>query len=102
MNEFDLEIMKVDNVICDNISKKDALGEQLLSQNIIAQLRNFVEAVALKIYSLTCETEVTYDEKQKALNYIKSWFLKKMRLGGENPIGRRSFSRWGSSTRAGF
>lgn len=73
MNEFDREILSVDQVICDNISKKDALGIKLLSQNIISQLRNFVEAIALKIYSLTHQSEVTFQEKQKALHYIKSY-----------------------------
>ncbi len=72
MNEFDREILNVNQVICDNIAKKDALGIKLLSQNIIAQLRNFVEAIALKIYSLNSQTEVTYEEKQKALRYIKT------------------------------
>ena len=49
MNLFDKEILNVDRVICENIAKKEALGIKLLSQNIIAQLRNFVEAIALKI-----------------------------------------------------
>ena len=72
MNEFDREILNVNQVICDNIAKKEALGIKLLSQNIISQLRNFVEAISLKIYSMTCATEVTYYEKQKALRYVKS------------------------------
>lgn len=73
MDEFEREILKTDQVICENIDKKDALGINLLSQNIISQLRNFVEAIALKIYSQTNETEVSYDEKKKALRYIKSF-----------------------------
>lgn len=72
MNDFDKAILSVDQVICDNIAKKEVLGLKLLSQNIIAQLRNFVEALALKIYSLSHETEVTYNEKKKALSYIKA------------------------------
>lgn len=72
MNEFDREILNVDKVICDNIDKREALGIKLLSQNIISQLRNFVEAIVLKIYSFTHETKVSYDEKKKALKYIKT------------------------------
>ena len=72
MDEFGREILNVDQVICDNIAKKEALGIKLLSQNIIAQLRNFVEAIALKIYSVSHATEVSYDEKKRALRYIKS------------------------------
>ena len=48
------------------------MGIKLLSQNIIAQLRNFVEAIALKIYSVSHVTEVSYDEKKRALRYIRS------------------------------
>ena len=35
MNELDREILKTNQVICDNIAKKEALGTALLSQNII-------------------------------------------------------------------
>ncbi len=72
MNQFDKEILNVDRVICENIAQEAALGIKLLSQNIIAQLRNFVEAIALKIYSFTNETEVSYEEKKKAPSYIRS------------------------------
>ena len=46
MDLFLKKILITDKVICDNINKKDALGIELLSQNIVAQLRNFVEAIA--------------------------------------------------------
>lgn len=72
MDIFDNEILKVDKVICDNIAKKEALGDELLSQNIISQLRNFVEAIAIKIYSSTCNTGIDKEERRKALRYIKS------------------------------
>ena len=72
MDIFDREILKANQVISDNIAKKEALGTALLSQNIISQLRNFVEATALKIYSLTSKTDITYEEKQKALRYIRA------------------------------
>ena len=72
MNQFDKEILNIDQVICENIAQKEALGIKIFSQNIIAQLRNFVEAIALKIYSVSCTTEVSYDEKKKAIRYIKS------------------------------
>ena len=58
MNKFDENILKVNSVICDNISKKDLLGEGLMSQNILAHVRNLVDAVALRIYSEEHETEI--------------------------------------------
>jgi len=72
MDIFDSEILKVDKVICDNIAQKTVLGDELLSQNIISQLRNFVEAIAIKIYSCTCNTSMAKEERKKALQYIKS------------------------------
>ncbi|MDE6504804.1 MAG: ATP-dependent RecD-like DNA helicase [Clostridia bacterium] len=72
MDIFDNEVLKVNEVICNNIAKKEALGEGLLSQNIISHLRNFVEAIALKIYSTVCETSVTEEEMKKALKYMRA------------------------------
>ena len=44
-------ILVISNNITENIRKADVLGIELLSQNIMSQLRNFVEAVAVMIYS---------------------------------------------------
>ena len=41
------EINNINMVIDDNISEKDYLNRGLLSQNILAQLRNLVEDVTL-------------------------------------------------------
>ncbi len=71
MNKFDEEILKVNKVICSNIAKQEALGVGLLSQNIISQLRNFVEAIAIKIYSETNETSFEQEERTKALKFIR-------------------------------
>lgn len=43
------EIKNINKVINDNIGNKDYLGRGLLSQNILAQLRNFVEDIIVWI-----------------------------------------------------
>lgn len=52
MDKFTENIKKVDSIICANIAKREVIADDgLLAQNVLAQLRNFVEAVAIKIYS---------------------------------------------------
>ena len=72
MDLFLEKILITDKVICDNIDKKDVLGIELLSQNIVAQLRNFVEAIA----RFLCRQEIDIADNQKgttaAISYIKS------------------------------
>ena len=72
MDLFLEKILTTDKVICDNIDKKEALGIELLSQNIIAQLRNFVEAIAR--FLCRQEKEIADNQKgtQTAISYIKS------------------------------
>ena len=72
MDLFLEKILTTDKVICDNIDKKDALGVELLSQNIVAQLRNFVEAIAR--FLCRQEKEISDNQKgtQTAISYIKS------------------------------
>lgn len=51
MLRIDKAILDVNSVICDNISHVDCLDRGLLSQNILGQIRNFVEYIAIKSYS---------------------------------------------------
>lgn len=44
----------------------------MLSQNILSQLRNFVEHIALKICSNGRDIEVSYENIQKAIKYLKA------------------------------
>ena len=46
------EIKNINKVINDNIGNKDYLGRGLLSQNILAQLRNFVEDIIVLDYKI--------------------------------------------------
>lgn len=51
MLKVDKAILNTNNVICDNISRLGVADRGLLSQNILGQVRNFVEYVAIKVCS---------------------------------------------------
>ncbi len=73
MDIFDSNILTIDASICRNI---DALSESdrgLLSQNILDKLRNFVEAINLKVYSVNHVAKLNcYDDIVKANEYVCS------------------------------
>lgn len=73
MTAIDKAILDTDKVICGNISKFDASERGLLSQNILSQLRNLIEYIAIKI----CSTEAdinpnNYDKRVKCLEILKT------------------------------
>ena len=72
MSKIDSEIFNIDTAICKNIEKFDASERGLLSQNILSQLRNLVEHVALKEYAKGGDIENTYDNIKLAVEYIKT------------------------------
>ncbi|CAK1241236.1 ATPase/5<92_-3<92_ helicase helicase subunit RecD of the DNA repair enzyme RecBCD (exonuclease V) (RecD) [Fructobacillus evanidus] len=51
MLKIDKAILDTNSVICDNISQLGVADRGLLSQNILGQIRNFVEYVAIKVCS---------------------------------------------------
>lgn len=66
MLAIDKAIIDTDKVICNNISKFDASERGLLSQNILSQLRNFVEYIAMKVCSSERDVNPNdYDERVK-------------------------------------
>lgn len=82
MNEFDENIKICDKVICDNIKKFDSTERGLLSQVILSNLRNLLEAIHLRIYAKTHDAEIhNYGDIEKANAYVFSRgeyrFLKK-------------------------
>lgn len=72
MSAIDVAILDIDKVICGNISKFGELERGLLSQNILAQLRNFVEHISLKAYSNGKDIEITYLNITKAIAFVKT------------------------------
>lgn len=76
MMQIDSAILSTDKVICKNISRFDDSERGLLSQNILAQLRNFVEYIADKVYANGSD----FDPNNYALN-VKA--LKHLRTRGD-------------------
>ena len=72
MQQIDNQIINIDKVICTNINTQKVLGRGLTSQNVISQLRNFVEHIALKEYSNGNDITNSYENIQQALAYIKT------------------------------
>jgi hypothetical protein len=65
------QIRSVDETICRNI---ESLGHQrdLLSQNILAQLRNLVEGVAVLLHTDRIDAEFNYAAVDPALDFVRS------------------------------
>lgn len=65
------QIKSASAVICQNI---DALSEQrsLLSQNVLAQLRNLVEGVLVRLHRGGNDAEFSFDAVKPALAYVRS------------------------------
>lgn len=73
MLKVDEAILDTNKVICRNISVFDASERGLLSQNILAQLRNFVEYIVQKIYSEGVDIDPNdYQDKKSAWEYVKT------------------------------
>jgi hypothetical protein len=65
------QIRNADEAICRNIA---ALADQrpLLSKNILAQLRNLVEGVAVRLHVGSSDREFNYDAIEPALAFVRS------------------------------
>lgn len=72
MTKIDAAILTINKVICANISRFDDSERGLLSQNILAQLRNFVEHIALKAQHGTRDIEITYENICQAITFVRS------------------------------
>lgn len=71
MLRIDKEILITDKVICGNIGEFYDKDRGFLSQNILSQLRNFVEYIALKEYFKDDEDPHDYNLRTKALNDMR-------------------------------
>jgi len=72
--DIDNHILQINKVICGNIDKFDSTERGLLSQNILSQLRNFVEYISLKVYvdAQNIQLKINYDDILDAIEYIKA------------------------------
>lgn len=71
--QIDSAILATDKVICKNISRFDDSERGLLSQNILSQLRNFVEYIADKVYANGSDLDPNnYALNVEALKYLQT------------------------------
>ncbi len=72
MLRIDKAILDTNDVICDNISQLSFADRGLLSQNILGQVRNFVEYTAIKAYSNGQDVDPNdYDLNMAALKDVQ-------------------------------
>lgn len=64
-------LLSTDNAICQNIASL-ASQRDLLSQNVLSQLRNLVEGVAVRLQLGSPDDDYEYAEIEPALAYVKS------------------------------
>lgn len=71
MLKIDEQIINIDKVICRHIDALDFSGRGAVSQDILAQLRNFVEHIMLKFYADGEDIEDSYKNICKAVDASK-------------------------------
>ena len=97
----DEAIFDTNRVICRNISIFDTSERGLLSQNILSQLRNFVEYIVQKVYSKGVDTDPNdYQDKKAAWEYVKTQgqlrFLSKFHALLQKSVSHYTFDEGGS------
>jgi len=70
--KIDEQIIRSDAVICRHIENLDAFGRGAVSQDILQNLRTFVEHTMFKIYAQANDTIYNYDEIKKAIKFVKT------------------------------
>lgn len=72
MLKIDKAILDTDRVICKNIDLINDFERGFISQNILAQLRNYVEYIVQKIYSNGADIDPNnYNKKKEAWEYVQ-------------------------------
>lgn len=71
MSTVDNHIRSIDDAICSNIAAL-AHDRGLLSQNMLSQLRNLVEGVAVRVHTNDGDSEHDYDAIKEGLAFVKS------------------------------
>lgn len=69
---IDSQIVNIDKVICRHIDSIGTLERGAVSQDILSQLRNFVEHIMLKVYANGQDINNTYENIQKAIDHVKT------------------------------
>lgn len=69
---IDRQIMTIDKAICRHIAEFDASQRGAVAQDVLAQLRNFVEHIMLKFYANGKDMDNCYENICKAIEYVAS------------------------------
>jgi hypothetical protein len=72
MPTIDECIRNIDNVICRHIASADFSPRGAVAQDILAQLRNFVEHIMLKFYANGGNIDNTYQNICDAIDFVKT------------------------------
>jgi len=72
MLKVDEQILNIDKAICRHIGEVDVLGRGAASQDILKNLRDFVEHIMLKVYAQGKDINEDWDTIQRAVKYVKS------------------------------
>lgn len=72
LSQIDLQIINIDKVICRHISGLDTSPRGIVSQDVLSQLRNFVEHIMLKFYANGYDIDNNYENICKSIDFVKS------------------------------
>lgn len=72
LSKIDEEILKINKVICRHIDSIETSRRGYVAQDILAQLRNFIEHIMLKVWKHPNDAENTYPNICEAINYVKT------------------------------
>lgn len=72
IRRIDEQILRSDAAICRHIEKLDALGRGAVSQDILSNLRTFVEHTMFKIYAHANDTTYDYQHIEQAISFVKT------------------------------
>ena len=70
--KVDRKILVIDKVICRHIEAIAISTRGAVSQDILAQLRNFVEHIMLRFYANGRDLDVTYPNICKGIEYVNT------------------------------
>ena len=69
--KIDKQILNIDKAICRHIEQLEALGRASASQDILKNLRDFVEHIMLKVYAQGYDINDDWDTIKEAVKFVK-------------------------------
>jgi Cdc6-like AAA superfamily ATPase len=72
IRRIDDQILRSDAAICRHIENLDVMGRGAVSQDILSNLRTFVEHTIFKIYAHANDTTYDYQHIEKAISFVKT------------------------------